>query len=373
MRYFIIAGEASGDLHGANLMKGLKSKDKEATFRYFGGDQMASVSDGMIKHYKKMAFMGFLSVVMNLGEIKRNFKLAEKEILDFNPDVVILIDYPGFNLRVAKIAKKYGFKTFYYISPKIWAWKEGRIKRIKQYVDKMFTILPFETSFYKKHNYPVTFVGNPTVDELLYQKQWDTKEQFYEENKLDNRPIVALLAGSRVQEIKRLLPIMAKVSTFYPNFQFVIGGAPAINESLYNQYKQGADIKIVFGKTHNLLKHSHSAVVASGTAALEAGVIGTPQIVCYKVELGRIATILRRLFLKIPYFSLVNLILDREAVKEIFQEQCNVQNVKKELDLLILDTSYRQQIFDSYSEMLNKLDGKDAGDRASEEIIKSLS
>lgn len=374
MKYFIIAGEASGDLHGANLMKGICVKDPEATFRYFGGEKMQEVASGLIKHYDQMAFMGFLSVLMNLGEIKRNFKLAEKEIKDFHPDVVIFIDYPGFNLRVAKIAKELGYRTFYYISPKIWAWKEGRVKQIKKYVDKMFTILPFETEFYKKHDYPVTFVGNPTVDELLYQKDWnETTDAFCARNNLDQRPIIALLAGSRKQEIQRLLPVMSKVAEHFPDFQFVIGGAPSITNDLYNKYKQGADLPVVFGQTHDLLKHAHSAVVASGTAALEAGVIGTPQVVCYKVEWGRFASFLRKLFLKIPYFSLVNLILGREAVKEIFQEKCTVENVTKEMNLLIHDVAYRKNIEDSYSEMLKMLDGEKAGERAAEAIIKNLS
>ncbi|QZT38934.1 lipid-A-disaccharide synthase [Halosquirtibacter xylanolyticus] len=374
MKYFIIAGEASGDLHGANLMRGIKASDAQASFRFFGGEEMSAVSDGLIKHYKKMAFMGFKSVLMNLGEIKRNFKLAEAEIQSFDPDVVIFIDYPGFNLRVAKIAKSLGYKTFYYISPKIWAWKEGRVKQIKQHVDKMFTILPFETEFYKKHNYPVTFVGNPTVDELLYQKQWDrTTASFCKDNGLDDRPIIALLAGSRKQEIQRLLPIMAKVSDHFKAFQFVVGGAPSISKELYDQCRDGADITVVYGQTHELLKHAHSAVVASGTAALEAGVIGTPQVVCYKVEWGRFASLLRKLFLKIPYFSLVNLILGREAVKEIFQEKCTVDNVRKELELLIYDKKYRNNIEESYQEMLNMLDGENAGERAAKAIIKNLS
>ncbi|MDC1105938.1 lipid-A-disaccharide synthase [Prolixibacteraceae bacterium] len=374
MKYFIIAGEASGDLHGANLMRGIKASDSQASFRFFGGEEMSSVSEGLIKHYRKMAFMGFKSVLMNLGEIKRNFKLAEQEIKSFEPDVVIFIDYPGFNLRVAKIAKSLGYKTFYYISPKIWAWKEGRVKQIKQYVDKMFTILPFETEFYQKHDYPVTFVGNPTVDELLYQKQWgQTTELFCKENGLDGRPIIALLAGSRKQEIQRLLPIMAKVSDHFKEFQFVVGGAPSISKKLYDQCKGGANIPVVYGQTHDLLKHAHSAIVASGTAALEAGVIGTPQVVCYKVEWGRLASLLRKLFLKIPYFSLVNLILGREAVKEIFQEKCTVDNVKKELELLVYDKDYRKKVEDSYEEMLNMLDGENAGTRTAEAIIKNLS
>ncbi len=373
MRYFIIAGEASGDLHASYLMRELKVQDPDARFCYFGGDLMAAEGGTLLKHYREMAFMGFLTVVLNLRSIRKNFRLAEKKLLEFNPDVLILVDYPGFNLRMAEFAKLNHIKTFYYISPKIWAWKTGRVRQVKRYIDELFTIFPFETDFYKKYNYNVRYVGNPTVDELALRPGQD--QSFYEfiaQNDLEEKPIIALLAGSRKQEIKLILPVFSDVAARFPDYQFVIAGAPSQSISFYREILKSNDIPVVFDQTYSLLQQSTAALVASGTATLETAVIMVPQVVCYKIELGRVASFLKKYFLKIPWFSLVNLVMGREIVKEFFQEGCTAEVVEAELRHILGDSQYREEMVNNYGIMLEKLGGPGCASRAAREMVQLL-
>ena len=373
MRYFIIAGEASGDLHASHLMGALKKKDPEASFCFFGGELMSEQGGVLLKHYREMAFMGFFTVLMNLGQIKKNFKLAQDELLKFNPDVLILVDYPGFNLRMAKFGKEHGIKTFYYISPKIWAWKPGRVKWVKNFVDELFTIFPFEKDFYDKHDYKIRYVGNPTVDELSVRPNRDqTFNSFVGENGLRDQPIVALLAGSRRQEIKLILPTLTKVAELFPDYQFVIAGAPSLSLRLYEENMPGQKIPVIFGKTYELLQQSRAAVVASGTATLETAVINIPQVVCYIIELGRFTSLLRKIFLKIQWISLVNLVMNKEIVREFFQENCKPKAIAEELKKLLGEGSYREEMLQNYSLMLAKLGPPGCADRAAEEMVALL-
>ena len=373
MRYFIISGEASGDLHASFLMAGIKKKDSEAEFCFFGGDLMAAQGGALLKHYREMAFMGFFTVLMNLGQIKKNFKLAEEKLLEFRPDVLILVDYPGFNLRMARFAKSHNIKTFYYISPKIWAWRSDRVKWIKNYVDELFAIFPFEKEFYDQHNYRIRYVGNPTVDELAVRTGKDqTFHEFIVENSLEDQPVIALLAGSRKQEIQLILPVLAKVASLFPGYQFVIAGAPSIPLELYNEHMQGSKIPVLFGKTYALLQHSRAALVASGTATLETAVINVPQVVCYIMELGRFTSLLKKLFFKVQWFSLVNLIMNKEIVKEFFQENCKPSVVAGELKKILEEPAYREEMLQNYKLMLAKLGPPGCADRAAEEMVGLL-
>jgi lipid-A-disaccharide synthase len=373
MRYFIIAGEASGDLHASHLMGGIKKQDPDAEFCFFGGDLMAAQGGTLLKHYREMAFMGFFTVLLNLKQIRKNFKLAEKKLIEFNPDVLILVDYPGFNLRMSRFAREHNIRTFYYISPKIWAWKPGRVKWVKNYVDEVFTIFPFEKDFYDKYDYKVRYVGNPTVDELAIRPCINqTRQEFLEESGLDDHPIVALLAGSRKQEIKLILPVLLKVADQFPGYQFVIAGAPSLPAELYLDNMPGKKIPVIFGKTYELLQQSHAAVVASGTATLETAVINIPQVVCYIMELGRFTSLLKKYFLKIPWFSLVNLVMDKEIVKEYFQENCTPAAVAGELKKLLEDEVYREEMLNNYKLMLEKLGPPGCADRAAGEIVMLL-
>lgn len=373
MRYFIIAGEASGDLHASHLMRSLKKEDPEAVFTYFGGDLMAEQGGILLKHYREMAFMGFFTVLMNLRQISINFKLAETKLLEFQPDVLILVDYPGFNLRMAKFAKQHNIKTFYYISPKIWAWKSSRVKLIKKYVDELFAIFPFEKAFYDKHDYPIRYVGNPTVDELAVRPNMDQSfEEFTRENNLSGKPIVALLAGSRKQEIRLILPTLVKVAELFPDYQFVVAGAPSLPPSLYAENGKTDQIPVIFGKTYELLQQSTAAVVASGTATLETAVINVPQVVCYIMELGRFTSLLKKFFFKVKWFSLVNLIMNEEIVREFFQEDCKPVPVAAELRRILEDASYRSRMLQNYQLMLAKLGTPGCADRAAQEMVGLL-
>ncbi len=373
MRYFILAGEASGDLHASHLMAEIKKKDAEAIFSFFGGDLMAEQGGTLLKHYREMAFMGIFTVLRNMGKIRKNFRMAEKELLEFQPDVLILVDYPGFNFRMARFAKEHNIKTFYYISPKIWAWRSGRVKWIKKYVDEVFAIFPFEQEFYDKYNYRIRYVGNPTVDELAARPSKDqTYQDFIRENNLADRPIVALLAGSRKQEIHLILPVLVKVAKYFPDYQFVIAGAPALSKELYEKYIGDKKITVLFGKTIELLQQSRAAVVASGTATLETAVLQVPQVVCYKMEAGRLASILRKIILKVSWFSLVNLVMGKEIVKELFQEECNPDSVAEELRKILNDSSYRQKMIQDYQIMLAKLGPPGCAERTAAEMVGLL-
>ncbi len=374
MKYYLIAGEASGDLHGANLIKELKDAEKEAQFRFFGGGLMQAESDNLVKHYKEMAFMGLWDVVYNIRTIRRNMELCKMDILAFNPDVLILIDYPGFNMRMAEFAKKSGIKVFYFISPKIWAWKEWRIKKIKAYVDEMFTILPFETGFYKKHNYNVHYVGNPLVEKITtFQEKVSTAEEFRKKNKLDECPIVSLLAGSRKGEIKMILPLMLELSDCYPDFQFIISQGPSVPEELYKKVLGGRNIPLFQGETYELVSHSHAALVTSGTATLETALLNTPQIVLYKFRGNKhFGKWFRKTFIKIKYVSLPNLVVDKEAVKEFIMEEMTLENVKPAMDKLLNDQGFRNKIYEDYAQLKELMGGPGAAKRAALKMVELL-
>ncbi|MEI6678094.1 MAG: lipid-A-disaccharide synthase [Mariniphaga sp.] len=373
MKYFIIAGEASGDLHASHLMRELKKGDIDACFSFFGGELMASEGGTLLKHYREMAFMGLFPVLLNLGKIKRNFNLAEQKLLEFKPDVLILVDYPGFNLRMAEFAKANGIKVFYYISPKIWAWKTKRVHKVKKFVDEMFTIFPFESEFYSRYDYKVRFVGNPTIDELSHRpNQQETFDEFIHKNRLPNKPLIALLAGSRRQEIKRILPVLAEVAGQFSEYQFVIAGAPSQSQHLYDLVLGVSVIPVVFGQTYELLQQSTAALVASGTATLETAFINVPQVVCYRIEAGRFGTWVKDQLIKIPFISLVNLIGGREIVKELFQQYCTPETVSKELRLILSGADYRESMLAGYAEVLAVLGGPGCAERAAKMMIQLL-
>jgi len=370
MKYYIIAGEPSGDLHGSNLMKALLEKDVEANFRYFGGELMQSIGGNLSKHYSEMAFMGFLEVVMNLGKISKNFKDAKQDILAYQPDVLILIDYPGFNLRMAAWAKAQGLRVHFYISPQLWAWKANRIKKIKKYIDRMFVILPFEKQWYADRNYQVDFVGHPLLDAVANRK---TNTQFLTQNELSPKPIIALLPGSRKQEISKMLPLMLRLSKEYPAYQFVIAGAPSQSQDFYKKIitkeENDTSIKIVSNQTYDLLSQATAALVTSGTATLETALFDVPQIVCYKSS--AISVAIAKRIVKIKYISLVNLIMDREVVKELIQEDYNFETLKGHFDNLIQPDSIAN-MQSEYTSLKAMLGTAGASSRTAELIIEDL-
>ncbi len=371
MKYYLVAGEASGDLHGSNLMHELKSLDPEARFRYFGGDLMQIEGGYLVKHYREMAFMGIVNVLINLKTIARNLRLCQKDILDYRPDVLILIDYPGFNLRLAQFAKKHNIRVFYYISPKVWAWKEHRVKKIKAFVDEMFTILPFETEFFKKHDIEVNYVGNPLLDSVAsFRKTALSRKQFLYQNNLDNRPIVALLSGSRKQEIKNTLPIMKKAAACYPEFQFVIAGVSSVDPAVYEKTLSRLSLPVIFNQTYDLLNNAYAALVASGTATLETALFRVPQTVMYRVEGGRlIQFIMKNFFLKVKWASLPNLILNKEALKEYIQADLTCKNIKNELHRLLYEENYRIKIMNDYNRLIKILGNPGSSKRAAEKMM----
>lgn len=375
MKYFLIAGEASGDLHASNLMAALKEKDPEADFRFFGGDLMQAVGGTLVKHYREMAFMGFIPVLLNLRTILNNMKTCQEDIRKYQPDVVILIDYPGFNLKIAKFVKTMlHLPVYYYISPKIWAWKQYRIKDFRRYVDRMFCILPFETEFFRKLDYSVDYVGNPSVDSVAQykEKQANRPDTFMADERLPDKPILALLAGSRRQEIKDNLPTMLEVAATYPDYQPVIAGAPGLEPEYYKQYIGNHPAKIIFGKTYDLLQHSWAALVTSGTATLETSLFRVPQVVCYYVVAGPLASFIFRNFFHTKYISLVNLIAGREVVQELFGARFSYQQIHDELGKILHDTAYRQQMLDGYDEIIQMLGKPGASQRTAELIYQSL-
>jgi lipid-A-disaccharide synthase len=366
MKYYIIAGEASGDLHGSNLMRELKNLDKKADFRYFGGDLMKAQGGDLIKHYADMAFMGFLEVVMNFRIILRNIKFCKNDVLAYQPDVLILIDFPGFNLKIAEFAKENNIKVCYYISPKVWAWNQKRVLKIKKVVDKMYCILPFEVDFYNNWGMHTDYVGNPLLDAVSdYQADAD----FLHTYNLDGEKIIALLPGSRKQEIEYLLPDMLKVSESLTNYKFVIAGAPSFNKDYYTRFLAGKNIPVVFGQTYDILLNAHAAIVTSGTATLETALFNVPQVVVYKG--GKISITIARLLVKIRFISLVNLIVDREIVKELIQEDCNEVLLKKELNK-ILDGEGRKEMLDNYKELQERMGKPGASEKTANLIWQYL-
>jgi lipid-A-disaccharide synthase len=353
MKYYLTAGEESGDLHGSKLMQGLKISDPEAEFRYFGGDLMAAEGGTLVRHYRQTAVMGLFKVIFNLRKISGNLRFCKQDIAEYQPDALILIDYSGFNLRIAKFARPAGFRVIYYISPKVWVWDRKRVYTIKKNVDKMYVILPFEVDFYQQYNYPVEYVGNPIVDAVEESRANAVERQeFCSRNGLDDSPIIALLAGSRKEEIKYCLPEMLAVMNQFPGYRFVIAGAPAISPEYYARFTGNSDVDIVFDQTYDLLMNSVAAVVTSGTATLETALFGVPEVVIYKM--GELTYQIGRHFVKPKYFSLVNLILDREVVKELLQYRIR-KKIAGELHRILEDETYRMVMLDNYGKLRNRL------------------
>ena len=369
MKYYIIAGEASGDLHASNLMASLKEKDPKAQFRFWGGDLMQSVGGDLVKHYRDLSFMGFLEVLLNLKTILGNLSFCKKDLLEFKPDALILVDYLGFNMRIAEFAKANNIKVHYYISPQIWAWKENRIKSIKLSVDAMYVILPFEKDFYEnKHNFKVHFVGHPLLDAIAHRKPID-EIQFKQTHNLDDKPIIAILPGSRKQEIKKMLSVMLSITTDFKDYQFVIAGAPSQDFDFYKPFITDANIHFIANKTYDLLSVSTAALVTSGTATLETALFKVPEIVCYKGSWASYQ--IGKRLIKLDFISLVNLILNKEAVTELIQNDFNSKNLKKELNN-ILKIDKREKIFESYFELEEKLGGAGASDKTAQLILDSF-
>lgn len=375
MKYYLIVGEASGDLHASNLMKALKRQDNSAEFRFFGGDLMKSVGGTCVKHYKDLAYMGFIPVLLHLRTIFRNMDFCKKDVEAWSPDVLILVDYPGFNLKIAEYVKSHtDIPVFYYISPKIWAWKEYRIKNIKRDISQLYSILPFEVDFFRRHDYPVHYVGNPCVDaveEFRRMNMEDTRGRFLSDNRLSEKPIVALLAGSRKQEIKDNLTRMLQAARNFPDYQFVVAGAPGIEPDFYQKY-MGKDTEIVYGQTYRLLQYSDAALVTSGTATLETALFRVPQVVCYYTAAGKLVSFLRRHILKVKYISLVNLIAGKEVVKELVADGMTVRNVRDELCSILPGGSKREDMLDGYDSMIRILGSPGASERAAELMIRQL-
>lgn len=368
MKYYIIAGEASGDLHGSNLMKSILKLDKDAQLRFWGGDLMQSVGGTLVMHYKERSFMGFAEVLFNLRKILGLIKFCKNDIEKFHPDVIIFIDNSGFNLRIAEWARKKGFKTQYYISPQVWASRANRIEKIRRDIDEMYVILPFEKAFYKKHGYDVHFVGHPLIDAIADRLQVD-ESIFREENNLNKKPIIALLPGSRKQEITKMLGVMLSLVEDYPNYQFVIAGAPSQEYAFYQQFIKNDNVAFISNKTYDLLSVSTAALVTSGTATLETALFKVPQVVCYKAN--AISYHIAKRIITLKFISLVNLIMDREVVTELIQGDLNKKRLKKELDY-ILDDHNRAKLFLDYYDLEKKLGGRGASDKTAELIFKSL-
>ena len=409
MRYYLVAGEASGDLHGSNLIKGLKMEDPQAEFRCWGGDLMQAEGAHLVKHYKECAIIGFVEVLMSMKKLLGNLDACKKDILEYNPDVLILIDYPGFNFRIAEFAKKKGIKVFYYIAPKVWAWKEKRVHRLREFVDKLFIIFPFEVDYFKKWGINAIYRGNPLLDSVdNFKYANESREEFCSRCKVNpEKPIIALLAGSRRGEINYLLPRMAKIVSHYPNYQFILAGAPATETEIYksvldkfgirlvlenelsgqdnctadssnnssnNSSNTGSSkcqaIKLLKGETYSILKHAQAAIISSGTASLEAALIGTPQVVCYGGN--EISYRIAKHFVKLKYISLANLIMDAGLFKELIQHDCTPQLIMQELDRLLNDQPYREKMMKDYADVRTVLGGKGASAKVAQAMIEEL-
>lgn len=370
MKYYLIVGEASGDLHASCLMHSLKEKDHDAEFRFFGGDLMTAEGGTIVRHYRELAYMGFIPVLLHLPTILKNMKMCKRDIVEWRPDVVILVDYPGFNLKIAKFLKqKTSIPVFYYISPKIWAWKEYRIKNIKRDVDQLFSILPFEVPFFEvKHHYPIHYVGNPTADEVRrFKASYDGRFPTF------SKPVIAILAGSRLHEIKDNLPVMLRATDHLADrFQLVVAGAPSVPHDYYLQFFGNRKVEIVYDQTYPLLMNAHAALVTSGTATLETALFDVPQVVCYATPLPRLISFLRRILLKVKYVSLVNLIADSEVVKELVAADYSEENVRREIDAIIADGPQRNAMKEGYAEVWRRLGKESAPDNAARQIVKLL-
>ncbi len=372
MKYYIIAGEASGDLHASNLMKELKIQDSSAQFRFWGGDLMQQQGGELVKHYRELAFMGFSEVIANLTTILKNIKFCKKDIAEYKPDAVILVDYPGFNLRIAEFAHNAGIKVFYYISPQVWAWEKSRVYKIRKFVDRMFVILPFEKDFYAKYDYDVDFVGHPLLD-MIEQLPEEKPVDFANANHQKKEPIIALLPGSRKQEIKKMLPVMLSVTEHFPAYQFVIAGAPSIEKELYSEIVGSKDIRIVYNRTHELMRNSFAALVTSGTATLETALFEVPEVVCYKGSF--ISYSIAKMVIDkdiIKYISLVNLIMDKEIVKELIQSELTTKNLTYELAKITGNKTNRKRMKEDYILLKKKLGGAGASKKTAELIVGYL-
>ena len=370
LKIYIIAGEASGDLHGGNLMKSLNELNSNLNFRCWGGDQMKSQGGYLVRHIKELAFMGFIEVLMNLPKILKNIRFCKQDILEFEPDVLVLIDYPGFNLRIAKWAHANGIKVCYYISPQVWAWKKGRVHQIKKYVFKMFVILPFEKDFYKQFNFDVEYVGNPLLDAIEnYMSDLKSIQGFRKENKLDDRPIVALLPGSRLQEIKRKLPLMLEAVNNLTDYQIVVACAPNIDDAEIKGFSNNK-VRFIRGKTYDILSNAEVALVTSGTATLETALFDVPQVVCYKSS--NISYFIAKRLVKIKYISLVNLILDKEVVKELIQGDCTVANIQNELSYILSGGKNRQDVLNDYQLLKIQIGESGASKKVAQSLLKTI-
>ena len=388
MRYYLVAGEASGDLHGSNLIKGLKMADPKPEFRCWGGDLMEAEGAHLVKHYKESAIIGFVEVVMSLKTLLGNLEQCKKDILEYKPDALILIDYPGFNFRIAEFAKKNGIRVFYYIAPKVWAWKEKRVHKLQKFVDRLFIIFPFEIEYFKKWNIDAIYNGNPLLDSVdNFKYAAESREEFDRRcNLLPDKPIIALLAGSRKGEISYLLPRMAKIIEHYPDYQFVLAGAPATETSVYQAILdkfniklidakgvpsgKGREVKLLKGETYSILKHAKAAIISAGTASLEAALIGTPQVVCYGGN--EISYRIAKHFVKLKYISLANLIMNAGLFKELIQHECTPELIMRELNRLLDDIPYREKMMDDYAKVRNILGGKGASEKVAKAMIVEL-
>ena len=373
MKYYIIAGEASGDLHASNLIKGLKTHDPDAVIRGWGGDLMREAGADIVRHYKDTAVMGFFTVLKNLGRIRENIRQCCRDIEEWKPDVIVLVDYGGFNMKIARYAKEHGFRVFYYISPKIWAWNTGRVKRIKAYVDRMYVIFPFEQEFYRRYDYRVGYAGNPLTD-AIYNRPYkeETTGDFVKANGLSGKPLIALVAGSRTQELKNMLPKMLSVRENFPEYEFVIAGAPSMSDADYAPYIKETGIRILYGQTYRLIRHAAAALVTSGTATLETALLKTPQVVCYSGEGGVFYYLMFKLFVKVKYISLVNLIMDREAVTELLMQKLNKKRLLKELSAILNNTDKRERMLADYDEIERRLGAPGASERFAGMMVEEL-
>ena len=373
MKYFVIAGEPSGDLHGSKLMQGIATEDSNAAFRFCGGDKMVEIGgkEGLVKHYKEMSFFGFANVLRNIKTIFSQIDECKRSIEEFAPDVIILIDYPSFNMRIAKWAHKKGIKVYYYIAPKVWAWKEWRVKGIRKYVDRLYTIFPFETEYFNGKGIQTTFCGNPLVDDIaLMRSKLAPREEFIVENGLDSRPIIALLAGSRVSEIRENLPNMVAIAQRFAEYQFVVTAVPWIDKSLYDSYINGTNVKYICNQTQQTLANAEAAVVTSGTATLETALMGIPEMVLYRIP--KLYEVLRPYVLKIPFVSLVNINLDREAVREIVCAKIDLDSAEAELRSILKGGNKREKMLADFAELSALIGGEGASQRFAAEIVKTL-
>ena len=367
MKYYIIAGEASGDMHAANLMTEIKLRDHQAEFRCWGGDRMQAAGATLVRHYRDLAFMGFTEVIMNLRTILKNIRFCKSDIQEWKPDVVILVDYPGFNLRIAGFAKQQGIKTFYYISPQVWAWKQSRVYQIKKVVDRMFVILPFEKEFYNRFDYPVDFVGHPLLDEI---EKFSKGDEWLKKNNLAGSPVIALLPGSRKQEVETMLPLMLTLVDRFPDARFAIGTAPSLPAAFYRQMIGNKNVALIENQTYDLLNHADAALVTSGTATLETALFGVPEVVCYKG--GKVSYMIARSLVKVKYISLVNLIMDKEVVKELIQDELNAKQLYEELKSLLEDKEKAAIMKQEFHALREKLGGHGASSKTAALMVQYL-